>query len=133
MSDHVAVLFANEAFYVAFATGDADAMDEVWARQTPVTCIHPGWNLLAGREAVMSSWRNILGHPRTQGIRCVNPSAWLLGGMAYVTCHEAIDQAFLIATNVFVRENGAWKMVHHQAAAAPPPMEDEPEEPDTMQ
>jgi len=134
MTEHVAVLFANEAFYVAFAAGDAGAMDEVWAKRAPVTCVHPGWNLLSGRKAVMESWRKILGHPHTRGIRCLNPTAWLLGDTAYVICHEALEQGFLIATNVFVREGGAWKMVHHQAGTAPPPPEEEDEEPaDTMQ
>ena len=56
MSEHAAVNFANEAFYVAFSTRDLEAMDALWARQAPVTCIHPGWNALTGRDAVMESW-----------------------------------------------------------------------------
>lgn len=134
MTEHVAVLFANEAFYVAFAAGDADAMDEVWAKRAPVTCIHPGHGLLAGRKTVMESWRAILRHAQTRSIHCVNPTAWLIGDVAYVVCHEVLEQGFLIATNVFVREGGTWKMVHHQAGTAPPPPEEEEAEPaDTMQ
>jgi len=41
--DIQAALFANEAFYRAFADRDIDAMDALWARGEPVLCIHPGW------------------------------------------------------------------------------------------
>ena len=37
MSDADAVLFANEAFYLAFATRDFDAMAAVWADDEPVS------------------------------------------------------------------------------------------------
>src|SRR5687768_7948192 len=58
-----AILEANEAFYRAFNEKDADAMDRIWAESGEVACIHPGWNVLEGREAVMDSWRGILSNP----------------------------------------------------------------------
>ena len=69
MSDIDAVLFANEVFYVSFASGDVDAMDELWSSQAPISCIHPGWESLSGREDVVESWRSIIrgGAP---AIRC---------------------------------------------------------------
>lgn len=60
MSDHQAILFSNEAFYQAFAERDMDAMDAIWADDDAVACIHPGWQPLEGREAVLESWRAIL-------------------------------------------------------------------------
>ena len=60
MSDIDAVLFANEVFYVSFASGDVDAMDELWSSQAPISCIHPGWESLSGREDVVGSWRSII-------------------------------------------------------------------------
>lgn len=128
MSDAEPVLFANEAFYYAFAGGDAAAMDEVWARDVPVTCIHPGWNVLAGRDAVMESWRSILGSDRRPAIRSQGASAFLHGDVAFVTCYENVGQGYLAATNVFVREGGAWKMVHHHAGPTAPPEAEEPED-----
>ena len=44
MSDESDVLAANDAFYAAFASGDLDALEEVWARQATVACCHPGWS-----------------------------------------------------------------------------------------
>jgi hypothetical protein len=34
---------ANHAFYAAFGNLDIGEMDEIWAHQDYVTCIHPGW------------------------------------------------------------------------------------------
>jgi hypothetical protein len=39
----------------------------------------------------------------------------VIGDSAYVVCGESIEGAELVATNVFVREDGTWKLVHHQA------------------
>jgi ketosteroid isomerase-like protein len=134
MSEQAAVLFANEAFYVAFAVCDFSAMDALWSRRWSVTCIHPGWNVLAGREPVMESWRAILSSPNAPRVGCRNAVARVLGDTAYVICYEAIDSSFLVATNVFAREDGGWKMVHHQAGATPsPPLEQTEERSDRLQ
>jgi ketosteroid isomerase-like protein len=129
MSDAVAVLFANEAFYQAFADRDLAAMDSVWSREAPVTCIHPGWNLLSGREAVIDSWQAILGDADAPAITCHNPSVQVFGDLAYILCHESLGHGFLIATNIFIRENGPWRMIHHHAAPAPAPVAPQAPEP----
>lgn len=115
MSDSDAVLAANEAFYRAFAVGDVAAMDAVWARHAAVACIHPGWAVLRGRDAVMESWRVILETPGRPQISCRDATADVVGDAAFVTCYEDVNQGILAATNIFVREDGAWRMVHHQA------------------
>ena len=129
MSDEEAVLAANREFYRAFAGRDLTAMDALWARETPVACIHPGWDALLGREPVMESWAAILGGPGAPQIRCEAPQAFVLGEGAFVICREVLgQQGWLIATNVFAREEGVWRMVHHQAgpARAPTPAEQRP-------
>ncbi len=125
MSEHAAVLFANDAFYLAFANQDLAAMDDLWSTDTPVSCIHPGWDPLADRDEVMESWEAILTNPTGTHISCKNPTVRVFGELACVICHEILDQGFLVATNLFVLEDGHWKMIHHQAGAAPPPEEDE--------
>jgi hypothetical protein len=32
-----------------------------------------------------------------------------------VVCEEELDGGTLIASNLFVREDGSWRLVHHQA------------------
>ncbi|MBX6323728.1 MAG: nuclear transport factor 2 family protein [Rhodospirillaceae bacterium] len=110
-----AVLFANEAFYDAFVRGDIAAMDEVWAEGVPVACAHPGWAPLTDREAVMSSWRGIFGSHAAPAILFSDARAFVYGDFAFVLCYERIGPNVLVATNVFLRQGDAWKMVHHQA------------------
>ncbi|HSP97590.1 MAG TPA: nuclear transport factor 2 family protein [Candidatus Dormibacteraeota bacterium] len=119
------VLAANEAFYTAFAARDVGAMEGLWAQRAPVACIHPGWQPLHGRESVLASWRDIMSSPTSPPIRCTDPVAHMLGGAAVVICTERFPGAELVATNVFVEEDGAWKLVHHQAGGVARPSGDD--------
>jgi ketosteroid isomerase-like protein len=126
-TDEVAVLEANDGFYRAFTERDAAAMDDVWAHERPITCVHPGWDLLVGREAVMTSWQAIFGNDGSPPIQCLRPRAWITGDASYVVCLESSGGGppALVATNMFVREGGRWRMVHHHAGPlATPPHDD---------
>lgn len=127
--EYEAVLFANEAFYRAFAGRDLEAMRVIWASRRPVACVHPGWGPLTDRDSIVESWRGILGSANAPEIACREPRVFLIGEVAFVVCFEAIGGSFLIATNIFAREDGVWKIVHHQAGptAERPKDEDEPE------
>ena len=120
MNRDIEVLEANEGFYRAFAGRDVAAMEAAWARDAPVACIHPGWDALDGREEVLGSFRAILESGAAPRVRCTLAQAHLLGEVAFVTCHELVQGATLVATNVFVREGGAWRLCHHQASQLAP-------------
>ncbi len=109
------VLAANDAFYRAFNDRDIEAMDALWALAPEIWCIHPGWNLLSGRDAVMESWRAILANPEQPRIVAGGASVFTREDVAVVTCRELVAGAGLAATNVFVREDGAWRMMHHHS------------------
>ncbi len=115
MTDDDAVLTANLEFYQAFAARDAAAMDRLWAHRAPVTCVHPGWTVLADRDAVMDSWESILGNPDAPRIACFDERVFLHGDVALVICEEELDGGTLAASNLFVREDGAWRLAHHHA------------------
>ena len=106
---------ANQAFYHAFATGDFSAMDDLWSCRAAVVCIHPGWPPVRGRDDVMASWRGILANPPSPAIHTVDEDVYLMGEAAMVLCSESIGEIFLVATNLFVREDGNWRLVHHHA------------------
>lgn len=131
MSDEI--LAANQAFYEAFAAEDSERMDALWARRAPVTCVHPGWPALVGRVRVMASFRAILENGAPP-VRAQNPSVQELGEVAYVVCDERIGRGRLVATNVFVREDDEWRLVHHHAGqvADGERVVDEPEPDDSM-
>ena len=115
MQDSDAVLAANLHFYHAFTTRDVAAMEWIWARKAPVACVHPGWPPLADREAVIESWRGIFSNPDAPRIACYDEQVFLYGDTALVVCEEELEGGTLIASNWFVREDGAWRIAHHQA------------------
>ena len=115
MTDQDAVLAANLEFYRAFSDRDLAGMSALWSRTSPVACLHPGWAVLAGREAVLASWRAILTDPDAPRIACFDERVLLYGDTALVLCEEELPGDTLAASNFFVREGGAWRIVHHQA------------------
>jgi len=115
MTDSDAVLAANLEFYRAFGARDLVAMEALWARQSPVACIHPGWPALSDRDEVMESWHGILANPEAPRITCYDERVMLYGDTALVICEEELDGGTLVASNLFVREDAAWRIAHHQA------------------
>ncbi len=112
-----AVLDANATFYRAFTDGDYAAMSDLWAERAPVACLHPTAQAFIGRSLVLDAWREILSATSRFLLRCDEPVVHILGDAAIVTCYEGTDDdpAHLAATNVFVMEDGRWRMVHHHA------------------
>lgn len=119
-----ALLFANDQFYLAFNNSDYDLMEALWARRSPVICIHPGWPALTDLESVLESWGRILAGPESPQISHDNAQVFDYGQYACVVCYESVGDNRLVATNAFVEEDGEIRMVLHQAggcADAPPP------------
>ena len=110
------LIAANAAFYAAFTSMDMAAMEAVWSRTEQIAVIHPGWGRLMGRDAVMQAWANMFdagGVPAY--LQIVDAAAIINAGAAFVICTEDLGAATLIATNIFVSEDGQWRLVHHQS------------------
>ncbi len=140
--DERAVAEANALFYAAFEAKSLERMGEAWASSCPVTCIHPGWALLVGRDAVLASWEGIFRGTKSARFRLRGPQIFVGGDAGWVVLVEqlALEQASgerinaqVLATNTFVREpDGLFRMVHHHAGPAPdlgPAAGDEPPPP----
>lgn len=116
------LLFANDQFYLAFNSGDYDAMARIWARRAEVICIHPGWPALTDRKTILTSWQHILSGGQSRGISHDNARVFDYGDYACVVCYESIANNRLVATNAFIEEDGEPRMVlHHAGACANPP------------
>ncbi len=115
MTDDEQLLAANDAFYQAFNQRDFEGMDTIWARAARVTCIHPGWNLLSGRAEVLMSWEAILSNPANSRLVVGGVTVYVHGDCGDVICRELSGGAPLMATNIFAREDGGWRLVHHQS------------------
>jgi hypothetical protein len=123
--DEVEVIERNRAFYTAFRRRDMATMETIWAQSAKVACIHPGWQAIRGRGEVLASLRAILSQDVVPRIRCEDVSVHLVGDAAFVICEEVLREGRLVATNIFTRENGDWRLLHHQAGPLAPHLEED--------
>tara|TARA_S200000501_G_C20866542_1_gene762145 strand:+ start:2023 stop:2427 length:405 start_codon:yes stop_codon:yes gene_type:complete len=121
MTEKIKILFANDAFYLAFQNNDIEAMTTLWANRDDISCIHPGWNHLSGRDLVLASWDDILSGNKTPNFEIKGASVNIYENIAIVICYELFEKICLVATNIFVNENKEWRIIHHQSSASPPP------------
>lgn len=132
------VRIAHERFYDAFQKLDLESMSRLWARDIDVSCVHPGWDLISGYEAVMQGWRMIFEGTSDLRVRIDEPRVISNEGLAWVVCKEVLFttvqgmpvENVLTAINTFVRENDEWRIAHHHAApilAGRPKVESGPE------
>jgi len=100
-------------------------MDAVWDHGDEVKCVHPGWPLLAGWDAVRESWRAIFGNTEEMRFTLSDVRASAGYDLGWVTCTENIlsdvrgrvSVTAILATNVFRRDgDGPWRMIHHHAS-----------------
>ncbi len=123
MSQH-ALRAANEAFYAAFASLDHEQMMELWARHSNVTCVHPGWDLVVGPEAVAQSFRSVFEGMTQLQFRVEIASITAGPTLGWVVCREflltdvqgtPVENA-MTAINTFVLEDNVWRVSHHHTA-----------------
>ncbi len=119
MPEKQAVLAANEAFYAAFRTADFEAMEALWSKRRKVSVYHPNWPGIKSRDAVMESWFRILVLGDPPHVRAFDPTVIVTAKTGLVICSEELGGANLIATNVFVLEDGQWRMTNHQVSRLP--------------
>ena len=108
-------LFANEAFCLAFTQKNTDAMDALWAKYAPLVCVHPGWQRLTRRDQIMESWRQILSNPDQPGMDFFDLETHTHASLTLVTCYEQLPGGVCLATNGFIEEDGATRMVLHHS------------------
>jgi ketosteroid isomerase-like protein len=115
---------ANLRFYRAFESMDIAEMERVWVRRDYARCIHPGWGIREGWDAVRQSWEAIFKNSGEMRFSLSEVRARVEGGLAWVTCTEnilseargTIAVTALLATNIFERHGRDWLIVHHHAS-----------------
>jgi ketosteroid isomerase-like protein len=124
MSEAADVEEANARFYRAFETLDIAEMDLVWVHGAHARCVHPGWPLLSGWDAVRTSWETIFANTEEMRFTLSDVNVHVLGTLAWVTCTENIlsdvqgrvTVTSILATNLFERDPAGWRLVHHHAS-----------------
>ena len=135
--DRAAVTAANTAYYAAFENADIDAMDALWLdgeAGRDVLCVHPGWSPLRGRARVMRSWSVIMANTPYIQFVITDVEVDVAGNTAIVSCSENVltgsrdptdstlgfTSGLVVATNVFRRTSGGWRLwAHHSSPVIP--------------
>lgn len=135
---------ANAEFYAAFEACDLDRMSAVWAdapHAAAVACVHPGWQLLRGRDEVLRSWALIMANTPYIQFVLTDVRVEVHGDQAVVTCGEnilTVDESgggegllsggSAVATNVFVRADERWRLLVHHGSPVLSQVEEDPGE-----
>ena len=123
-ADESEVRSANEAFYRAFEALDLRGMEAAWSHGGAVSCVHPGWPLANGWSEVRETWRVIFENTADIRFDIEHLLVDVQGDLAWVVCTEQLrsrsaagsDEGTVLATNVFRREDGVWKVAHHHGS-----------------
>lgn len=127
MADQRALREANEGFYDAVESLDIVRMERIWLRQGCVRCVHPGWDVLVGWDAVRHSWEQIFAGTSWIRVTPTDVAVVVIGDMGVVACSESISTtregdvgvAAAVATNLFRRTPEGWRIFLHHASPSP--------------
>jgi len=129
MTDEQEVRATSEVFYAALnrmLAGDTSSLDEIWSHSSTVTTMHPIGGRQVGWEQVKQSFDEVArsstgGHVELaeQLIRVAGDVAYELGveHARFAIGGEPLSVNSRV-TNIYLRESGAWKTVHHQGDKA---------------
>ena len=102
----------NNRFYEALNSFDIKIMEDIWLNDETVKCVHPGWPLISGWDAVKESWENIFD---SSGFNHVSISKLFIDhkeDSAWVNCVERISYKFdnqIMCSHMCIRLFLRWK------------------------
>jgi ketosteroid isomerase-like protein len=121
---------ASKKFYAALnrmANGEKDAPAAAWLNNGSVTAMHPIGGREVGWNAVNVSFNQVAQAASDGKIELKDQLIQDLGNVAYevgiekvqfkLAGHEVKDEARV--TNIYKKEGGSWKMVHHHTDLSP--------------
>jgi len=131
MSTEDDVRQTSKHFYAGLnqmANGDAGALTDSWSHNTTVTALHPIGDREIGWDAVRTSFEQVAALSTNGKIELKNQLIRVKGDLAYEigieygsfklgSEHVHFDQR---VTNIYRKEAGKWKMVHHHADLSQP-------------
>jgi ketosteroid isomerase-like protein len=134
MSIEEEVRKASKRFYTglnSMANGDIDLLAGSWSHSATVTAMHPIGDRQVGWNAVRSSFEQVARLASDGKIELKDQIIHTDGDMAY---EVGVEQGqFKLAgeqisidhrvTNIYKREDGAWKMIHHHTDTSPAMMD----------
>jgi ketosteroid isomerase-like protein len=130
MSTDNEVRKASEQFYNALnrmANGDAEPLADIWSHSPTVTAMHPIGGREIGWDAVRASFDQVAQLASEGKVELQDRFIRVIGDVAYEAGIEhgqlklAEKQVTIEhrVTNIYQREAGVWKMIHHHTDISP--------------
>lgn len=129
MTSEEEVCAAAKRFYAGIeqmvSGGGLGLVQECWDHSDRITTGHPSGDWSQGWDEIQATWEIFAGFGRHDrgGSQIRSLKAHVYGDVAYTTCLFTASQGFggetLACTNVFVKKDGVWKLVHHHADKSP--------------
>jgi len=130
MSTEDEVRKASQQFYAGvnrMVNGDAGPLADIWSHSAAVTTMHPIGGREVGWDKVRQSWEQVAQLASDGRVNLKDQLIQVAGDVAYELGVEH-GQAKLAGqqvtlehrvTNIYRREAGAWKIVHHHTDVSP--------------
>ena len=134
MSTEDEIRNASKQFYAGLnrmANGNASPLADIWSHGVDVTAMHPIGGRKVGWDAVRASFEQVAKMASDGKIELSDQLIRAVGDVAYEVGIErgqfrlagervAIEHR---VTNIYRREAGAWKMIHHHTDTSPAMLE----------
>lgn len=111
------------AFYEALQTGDIDKLMACWADEDEIVCIHPGGPRVIGADAIRATFEAMFAHGSIRAwpeqVRKTESLASVVHNLlerVEVASAEGPMNAWVVATNVYLKTAQGWRMVAHHAS-----------------
>jgi ketosteroid isomerase-like protein len=130
MTSEDGVRAASESCYAALnrmLNGDAGSLADIWSHSPNVTTMHPIGGRQVGWEEVRDAWEQVARFATEGHIDLADRFVQVAGDAAYelgvergqfVLAGRPVTANFRV-TNIYRRDAGSWKIVHHHSDFAP--------------
>lgn len=119
-----AVTLANESFFNALQNCDSEKMAMVWMQNDSVSCTHPFTGLTSGYDQVLAGWEQVFLQAPPGQLDFQVLSLQVHPNLACVVCNQIttsmrarnIIGGEQVVTNLFQKQKGQWRLVHHHSS-----------------
>jgi ketosteroid isomerase-like protein len=113
----------EQAFYDALQQADIDRLMACWADEDDIVCVHPGGPRLVGHAAVRAAFDamfangSVQAHPeKVRRLDAGHCSVHSVVERVALMSDDGLQQAWVVATNVYAKTAQGWRMVAHHAS-----------------
>ena len=130
MSNEDEVRNASTQFYAALnkmVNGSSQSLSDIWSHNSEVTTMHPIGGRQVGWNDVWATWDQTAQVASEGQVRLQDQFIQVVGDMAYeigvesagfrIAGQKVNDQVRV--TNIYKKEGGTWKIVHHHSDLSP--------------